>query len=124
MPIDLVIEGEAEALAWLSLEITKTLTEADLETVTSQHSDELREPFIIALIVALGGPAMVKGVVKIVDRYFQHLEEMRKQDIALKQSQLDHIQRMSELKFKYLAENDTEIVVSLKEIRLLAIQEQ
>lgn len=77
--MEIRIEGDAALLEGLRDEIFKGLGEnAEVRDVTSVRPGELREPFLVALVVALGGPAVVKGVVEIVKAYLAHRESMQK----------------------------------------------
>ena len=99
---DLIIEGDPELLEELRREIEATLgAQAQLEPITSTAVGEFREPIIIGLIVALGGPAIITGIVDIVDRVLTHRE------------------RMAELRLKVL-EDDEETVVTLDDVRGMA----
>jgi hypothetical protein len=54
--------------------------EARLFPVTSAAGGELREPILIGLIVALGGPAITKAIAGVIKRYLEHKETMAKLD--------------------------------------------
>ncbi|GAA1589188.1 hypothetical protein GCM10009789_48550 [Kribbella sancticallisti] len=96
---DLILEGDPELLEELRKQIEADLgAEARLEPVTSTAAGEFREPLLIGLILALGGPAVVKGIVAIVDRVLTNRE------------------RMAELRFKVL-EGDQERSITLQELR-------
>jgi hypothetical protein len=83
--LDLIIEGQPAELEWLRKEIDRDLgTEAQLEAVPSQDSEELNEPLLVAVIVALGGPAIVRSVKGVLERRYQHLEEIRRLDLLLR----------------------------------------
>lgn len=79
MERDLLIEGSPADLEELRQQIERGLgRDAHLEPVTSSADGEYREPFLIGLIVALGGPPVVKGVVDIINRFMEHREQMKK----------------------------------------------
>lgn len=48
----------------------------DLQEIASTEAGELREPLLIAIIVALGGPAVVTGFVEVMNRWMEHREKM------------------------------------------------
>lgn len=77
MSDDLVIRGTAEDLEELRRLIeTDVGAKARLHPVTSAQSGELREPVLIALIVALGGPAVTHAIAGALKQYLQHKETM------------------------------------------------
>lgn len=76
MDKDLLIEGSPEELEELRQELERELgRDAHVEPAT--QNVEYGEPITIALIVAFGGPKIVKGVVKVVKRYMEHRERMQ-----------------------------------------------
>jgi len=76
---ELEIEAPPEELEELRQLILAELGEkADLQEVTSARAGELREPVLVSLVVALGGPAVVTGVVAALKAWFKHREEMEK----------------------------------------------
>ena len=99
---DLIVEGDPDLLEELRREIETSLgAKARLEPVTSTAAGEFREPLLVGLIVGLGGPAVVKGIVEIIDRVFTHRE------------------RMGELRLKVL-EDDKEWPVTLQDVQAMA----
>jgi hypothetical protein len=59
----------------------------DLQEIASAQPGELREPLLVAIIVALGGPAVVKGFVEVMNRWMEHrekIEELRSKHELLK----------------------------------------
>jgi hypothetical protein len=80
---ELEIEAPPEQLEELRQQLIGELgSDLDIQEVSSIGAGELREPVLVAIIVALGGPAVVKGVVTVVERWMKHNEEMRKLEIA------------------------------------------
>jgi hypothetical protein len=75
---DLLIEGGSpEELEELRQELERELgRDAHVEPATKNV--EYNEPITIGLIVAFGGPKVVKGVVKVVKGYMEHRERMQK----------------------------------------------
>lgn len=109
MPMDLIIEGHPAELEWLRREIERELgAEAQLEAVPSQDSEELREPIIISLIVALGGPTVVKAIRDIIKRRYQHKDEVKRLDVQLRESEMKHEYEMTELRLRLAGEDGNE----------------
>jgi hypothetical protein len=50
---------------------------AKLQPVTDTQSGQMREPILIALIVALGGPALTTAIAGVIKRHLQHKEQMQ-----------------------------------------------
>ncbi len=86
----------------------------------AQDAETLSEPIIISLIVALGGPVIVKSIREIIKRRYEHLEEMRKLDTQLRTSEMDHEFKMTELRLRVVGDDGTERVVSEDELEALA----
>jgi hypothetical protein len=83
MEEQLRIEGAPEDLEEIRRQLFAELgDDLELDEMSSQGAGELREPVLIGLVVALGGPQVVKGVVKVLDRYMLHRERMRALDLA------------------------------------------
>lgn len=79
--MEIRIEGDAELLKGLREEFFRELGDnAEVRDVTSVQPGELREVLLVSLVVALGGPVVVKGIVEIVKAYLAHRESMRKLD--------------------------------------------
>ena len=98
---DLTIEGDPAVLEWLRRCIEEELgTDANLEAVPSRDADELREPLIIALIVSLGGPTIVKGIVSILKRRYDHREEIERIRAELRIAEMAHERDMTALTLK------------------------
>jgi len=77
---DLIIRGESDVLEELLRAIESEVgPQARPETFTSAKDGELREPVTIALIVALGGPALTHAIAGVLKRFMQHREIMDKQ---------------------------------------------
>ena len=77
--MDLRIEGPPEAMQDLrSFLAQETPPDLDLDTeeITSSAPGELREPLLIGLIVALGGPRAVREVRAMIGRWLTHRERM------------------------------------------------
>jgi hypothetical protein len=73
---DLLIEGSPEELEELRQELERELgRDAHVEPATKNV--EYSEPITIGLIVAFGGPKIVKEVVKVVKRYMEHRERIQ-----------------------------------------------
>jgi hypothetical protein len=74
---DLIIRADPEDLAELFKAIDEEVgPDARLFPVTEAEPVQLREPFTIALIVALGGPTIIKSITGVINRYFEHKEKM------------------------------------------------
>lgn len=56
--------------------------QADVQPLSSTAPGELREPLLIALVVALGGPVIVKSVAAVVSRWMEHREKMKDKELA------------------------------------------
>lgn len=64
---DLIIRGDAAKLEALLREVEATVgREARVQPMTSAQAGEMREPVLIALIVALAGPPVVGAVVAAI----------------------------------------------------------
>lgn len=98
-PLDLVIEGDPENLEWLRKQLECKLPEEALEPVNSQEADELREPILIGLIVALGGKAVINGGKEVLELLLRHRE------------------KMAELKLKYVYSDDTEEAINFDRLK-------
>jgi hypothetical protein len=99
--MDLIIEGHPAELEWLRRQIeAECCDDAALEAVPEQGAEELREPLIIALIVSLGGPVLVKSIVDVLKRRYQHIEEMEEIARDLRLAELQHEQKMTELRMR------------------------
>lgn len=95
------MEGRPAELEWLRKEIDGELgAEAELEAVPLQDGENLNEPLLVAVIVALGGPAIVKSVQGILERRYQHLEEIRRLEGQQRDSEMRHAFEMTELALK------------------------
>lgn len=117
---DLLIEGDPELLDWISERIESELgASAALERATSINEDEFREPFTIALIVALGGPAIIQGIVAIIDRALEHREKMRALDIV--GQQVEQQGQQPDLRLALVAGDDTETATDLDSLRAMGI---
>jgi hypothetical protein len=46
--------------------------------VTSAQAGELREPILIGLIIAFGGPVLTKAIADVIKRFIEHKETMAK----------------------------------------------
>lgn len=74
---DLIIRWNPDDLEALRQDIEKEIGRAArLEAVTNAQAGELREPVLIALIVALGGPVITKAITDIIKRHMEHVERM------------------------------------------------
>jgi hypothetical protein len=94
--MDVVVEGHPAELEWLRREIERELgAEAQLEAIPSLDAEELREPLIIALIVSLGGPALVSGLVQVLKCRYAHKEEMERISAELRMAEMDHQYRLT-----------------------------
>lgn len=108
-----MIEGETEQLEWLSNQIEKEIVDANLERVTSQSADELREPLLIGVIVALGGPVVIKSIVRLIERCLDHRERMKELEIQERSVELEHSSRKAEFAFKYIYNDDSEEIIDI-----------
>jgi hypothetical protein len=121
--MDLIIEGHPTELEWLRREIEKELgPDAELEAVPAQDADELREPIIISLIVALGGPVIVEAVSGILQRRYQHKEEMQRLDVQLRESEMQHEYDMTELRLQIQTPDGEGRPISESELEGLAVR--
>jgi hypothetical protein len=74
--MELQIEAPAKDLEDLRQLLLRELgSKADLQEISSAGAGELREPILISIIVALGGPAITCGVVKIVKIWADHRKD-------------------------------------------------
>jgi hypothetical protein len=75
---------------------------------------------IIKLIVALGGPVIVKSVRAIIERRYEHIEKMRKLDVQLRESEMQHEYEMTELRLRAVDDDGKEREVSEDELEVIA----
>lgn len=119
--MDLIIEGHPTELEWLRREIDRELgPDARLEAVPAQGADELSEPIIVSLIVALGGPVIVKSVRDIIKRRYEHKEEMRRLDVQLRESEMRHEYELTELRLRVVTDQGEDRVISEEELERIA----
>jgi hypothetical protein len=120
--MDLIIEGHPTELEWLRREIDRELgADAQLEAVPAQGADELSEPIIISLIVALGGPVIVRSVRDIIKRRYQHKEEMHRLDVQLRESEMKHEYAMTELRLRVTTDGGADREITEDELEGLAV---
>jgi hypothetical protein len=99
--IDLLIEGDPVELQAIRSEIERSVgSEAQIEPINSIVSGELREPILIGVIVALGGPAIVRSVVKILRDRYAHVEAMERLENEREAARLHHEERLKELEIR------------------------
>ena len=114
--MDLIIEGHPAELEWLRRQIDEQVgPEANLEAVPSQDSEHLSEPIIVTLIVTLA-----PLVVEIIKRRYEHKEEMRRLDVQLRESEMQHEYEMTELKLRVAEEGKEARPISEDELEDLA----
>ena len=118
--MDLIIDGHPAELEWLRREIDRELgPDAQLEAVPSQDADELREPIIISIIVALGGPTVVTAIRDILKRRYEHKEELRRLDTDLRRSEMEHEYAITELRLRIKSQDGEERTVSEEDLERL-----
>jgi hypothetical protein len=119
MERDLLIEGTPEDLEQLRVEIEHELgRSAHVEPVTSLGTDEYREPITIGLIIAFGGPRIVKGVVRVVNRFMEHREQMAKLENARQAAEEKAEEKKPPLQF-IIVEGDARRPISKPELEAL-----
>ena len=121
--MDLLIQGDPAVLEILRRKLDGKLgPDAQLEPVTELAPGERREPVVIALIVALGGPALVSEIVDIVRRVLDQRDEKLQAELVAEQQRLDHEYRMRELEMchglalRIVSDDDSETEVALDEL--------
>ena len=81
--MELQIEASAEDLNLLRRMLDDELgEEADVQPLSSTAPGELREPVLIGLVVALGGPVIGKSVASVISRWMEHREKMKDKEAA------------------------------------------
>jgi hypothetical protein len=81
--MELQIEASAEDLTLLRRMLDEELgDQADVQPLSSTAPGELREPLLIGLVVALGGPVIVKSVTTVISRWMEHREKMKDKELA------------------------------------------
>lgn len=75
---DLRITGSNEALEELRMALYAEIPEIDLTEINERKPGELGEPFLIGLVIALGGATLTKSIADIVKRWMEHRETMEK----------------------------------------------
>jgi len=79
----LKIEAPPDDLEALRAMLRDELGDAvDVEEMGSQGIGELREPILIALVIALGGPKLTRAVAGVIDRWMTHRERLRELDVV------------------------------------------
>lgn len=107
--MDLIIEGHPAELEWLRREIEAELgAEADVEAETASNPIELSEPLIISLIVALGGPVVVRKIADVLKRRYAHVEKMAEIEKELRLRELDNAHELTKLKLKQVNDDGEE----------------
>jgi len=120
--MDLIIEGQPAELEWLRKEIDRELgPQAQLEAVPSQDSEEMNEPLLVALIVALGGPVIVESIKGILERRYQHLEEIRRLDLQQRDSEMRHQYEMTKLRLRLADGEGEERQITEQDLEDLAV---
>jgi hypothetical protein len=118
--MDLIIEGHPTELEWLRRAIDQKVgPDAQLEAVPAQDQDELSEPIIISLIVAFGGPVIVKAVRDIIIRRYEHMEEMHRLDVQLRESEMRHEYEMTELRLRLVDDDGSERPITEQELEAI-----
>ena len=93
---DLIIRAAPADLEELRRQIELEMgREARLQPVTDTQAGQLREPILIALIVALGGGAATKAVADVIKRFLKHGERMQELTDQRRAGDQDHQFRMS-----------------------------
>ena len=72
----------------------------ELQEISSAGVGELREPVLISIVVALGGPVVVKAVVDIVRKWAEHREAMRRLELAKYRLLVDAAAKSQDLTFE------------------------
>lgn len=107
--MDLIIEGHPAELEWLRREIVAELgADADVESETAGNPIELSEPLIISLIVALGGPVVMRKIADVLKRRYEHLEAIAVIEKELRLKELENTHELTKLKLKQVDDNGDE----------------
>jgi Effector Associated Constant Component 1 len=81
--MELQIEASADDLRDLRRMLEDELGDkADVLPLSSIAPGELREPLLIGLVVALGGPLVVESAATIISRWMEHRENMKDKELA------------------------------------------
>jgi hypothetical protein len=81
--VELKIEAKPESLEELRQMLESELGDGvNVQEISSSATTELREPLLIALIVAMGGPVVVKQAAGVIKRWMQHQETLT--DLSVK----------------------------------------
>jgi hypothetical protein len=113
---DLIIRASAADLEELRRRIELEVgRDARLEPVTGAQAGQLREPILIALIVALGGEQLTRAVAEVIKRYLDHKERM--QQLADDRAAKDADRQVT---LALLGADDTEQPTTVAELMLLA----
>jgi len=111
---DLVVEGSPEDLEQLRELLEQEFgANAAVQPVTSSEAGQLREPILIALVIALGGPVITREIAKVIRRFMEHREAMKGLDQDLRRAEMDHEFRMA-----LVGADDEERPVTLDELEL------
>jgi len=114
--MDLIIEGDPAQLEWLRCTIDRELgAEVELEAVPLQDTEELSEPVIVALVIALG-PTVVSSISELLQRRYQHQEEMERLRAQLRENELEQEGRIEELRLRLAQENGGDQRISEQEL--------
>jgi HEPN domain-containing protein len=119
--VDLIIEGHPAELERLRKEIDREVgPEAQLEAVPAQDTEELSEPVLIAVIVALGGPAVTRAIRDVLKRRYENQEETLRINAQLRQNEMQHEYKMAELQLRLRSANGEEREISEQVLEDLA----
>lgn len=80
----------------------------------AQDDENLSEPFLIALIIALGGPAVTKSIRDILKRRYENQEETLRINTELRKSEMGHKYKMAELQLRVKSADGSEREISEK----------
>jgi hypothetical protein len=99
--MEIQIQASPDDLEDLRQFLYQEASDIELQEISSTAPGELREPILISLIVALGGPVVVTGFVEIVKRWMEHRENIRKMELEhqkqMTKLELQHEERMMKL---------------------------
>ena len=116
MTEDLVLEGSPDDLEELRELLEQEFgPDAAVQPITSSEAGQLREPILIALIVALGGPVVTSELAKVIRRFLEHRETMTDLGNDLKKAEMDHQFRLA-----LVGSDDKERPVTLEELEMTA----
>jgi hypothetical protein len=75
---ELRITGNNQILEEIRQTLYEEIPEINLTEINETKPGELGEPFLIGLVIALGGATLTKAIAEVLKRWMEHRETMKK----------------------------------------------